>query len=123
MDDNVYRSDQTGKWVKIGVNASDLAVSSDGGIMVINKAAAASGGRSGTTPSRPGPQQPFNQAATAVAIPNAQRTVVVGKDTNNLPLVDRGSQVSRAVLSTERRTALRCRLPDFNRSRSFEDDQ
>ena len=82
MDDNVYRSAQTGKWVRIGSNASDIATSSDGSIMVINKAVGSLWRKVGDNATEAWTQQPFTQAATAVAIPHAQRTVVVGKDTN-----------------------------------------
>ncbi|WP_449411612.1 galactose oxidase-like domain-containing protein [Methylobacterium komagatae] len=82
MDDNVYRSDATGKWVQIGRDASDIAVSSDGSIMVINKVAGSLWRKVGDNATEAWTQQPFTQAAISVAIPNAMRTVVVGKDTN-----------------------------------------
>lgn len=82
MDDNVYRSDATGNWVRIGMNVSDISVSSDGSIMVINKQVGTLWRKTGDNNTEAWAQQPFPQAATSVAIPNAQRTVVVGKDTN-----------------------------------------
>ncbi|MGY2051189.1 AbfB domain-containing protein [Methylobacterium sp. JK268] len=79
MDNNVYRIDQNNQWVMVGHNVIDIAASADGGVMVI------SGDQSmwrkiGDTTAEQWTNVVSDWRARAVAIPNAQRMVIVGLD-------------------------------------------
>ncbi|WFT80785.1 hypothetical protein QA634_02450 [Methylobacterium sp. CB376] len=80
LDGDVYRADQTGKWVLVGSNAVDIAASPDGSVAVINSDVGVLWRKFGDDTveawgwvKTPGPAQ-------AVAVPNGQHAFVIGRD-------------------------------------------
>ncbi|WP_244528862.1 galactose oxidase-like domain-containing protein [Methylobacterium gossipiicola] len=81
LDNNVYRSDGTNGWVYVGNTISDIAASSDGSVLVINRNTGAVWRKVGDNTTEAWSMIP-NSNGVAIAAPNAQRAILIGRDAN-----------------------------------------
>ncbi|TNC12057.1 DUF1929 domain-containing protein [Methylobacterium terricola] len=79
-DNAVYRGDQGGNWAPVGPDAAEIAASPDGSVLVTNTATKKMWRKTGDDTVGNWTQIDPNFQATALAIPNAQRAIVVGLD-------------------------------------------
>jgi len=81
LDNNVYRSDGTNGWVYVGNTISDIAASSDGSVLVINRNTGNVWRKLGDNNTEAWTMIP-NSNGVAIAAPNAQRAILIGQDAN-----------------------------------------
>jgi hypothetical protein len=79
LDNNIYRGDGTGAWALVGRDALDLAASSDGGVVTVNRNSKAIWRKAGDDTVEAWTLMP-NVTANAVATPNAKRLLSIGLD-------------------------------------------
>ncbi len=82
IDNNVYRGDQGGNWVGVGNSAAEIAASPDGSVVVTNTDSQLMWRKTGDDTVGNWALVDPNFKATDLAVPNAQRAIVVGLDHN-----------------------------------------